>query len=49
VPVPWVGNGDVLVQHIAHATVAHLAAAHLSNLECPTAFTEAMTRFLTVS
>ena len=46
VPVPWVGNGDVLVQHIPHAAVTHLPAAHLSNLECPSAFTEAMTRFL---
>lgn len=46
VPVPWAGNGDVLVRHLPHATVERLAAAHLSNLECPSAFTEAMVGFL---
>lgn len=49
VPVPWVGNGDVLVQHLPHAVVQHLPAAHISNLECPEAFTEAVTGFLTRS
>lgn len=46
VPVPWVGNGDVLVQHLPHAVVKHLSAAHISNLECPEEFTEAMIDFL---
>src|SRR5579859_4340002 len=35
VPVPWVGNGDVMVQHLPHASVVHLPGSHLSNLECP--------------
>lgn len=45
VPVPWVGNGDVMVQHLPHAIVKHLPAAHLSNLELPDEFTEAVARF----
>jgi 3-oxoadipate enol-lactonase len=46
VPVPWVGNGDVLVQHLPHAMVEHLPAAHISNLECPEAFTSATERLV---
>lgn len=46
VPVPWVGNGDVLVQHLPHAKVKRLPAAHISNLECPEEFTAALAGFL---
>jgi 3-oxoadipate enol-lactonase len=42
VPVPWAGNGDVMVRHLPHAAVVHLPAGHLSNLECPAEFTGAM-------
>jgi 3-oxoadipate enol-lactonase/4-carboxymuconolactone decarboxylase len=44
--LPWTGHGDVLASQIPGARVAHLAAAHLSNLETPRAFTAALFAFL---
>jgi 3-oxoadipate enol-lactonase/4-carboxymuconolactone decarboxylase len=46
VSLPWAGHGDVLARSIPGAQVARLAAAHLSNLEAPRAFTAALTSFL---
>jgi len=46
VSLPWTGHGDVLAQRIPGARVAHLAAAHLSNIETPRAFTSALFAFL---
>ncbi|PYR54703.1 MAG: 3-oxoadipate enol-lactonase [Acidobacteria bacterium] len=46
VALPWSGHGALLARDIAGAAVVHLAAAHLSNLECPRAFTAAVLRFL---
>ncbi|HEX3745069.1 MAG TPA: alpha/beta fold hydrolase [Bryobacteraceae bacterium] len=43
---PWQGHGDVLAREIAHASVAHLPAAHLSNLERPRSFNAALMGFL---
>lgn len=44
--LPWTGHGDVLAREIPDARVVHLAAAHLSNLETPRAFTAALLDFL---
>lgn len=44
--LPWTGHGDVLAREIPGARVVHLAAAHLSNLETPRAFTAALFDFL---
>jgi 3-oxoadipate enol-lactonase/4-carboxymuconolactone decarboxylase len=46
VSLPWTGHGEILARDIPGATVVHLPAAHLSNLECPRAFTAALLRFL---
>ena len=46
VSTPWQGHGEVLARGIPHAQVDHLAAAHLSNVERPRAFTAALLRFL---
>ena len=46
VSLPWTGHGDVLARDIPGASVAHLAAAHLSNIEKPRSFTAAVMRFL---
>jgi 3-oxoadipate enol-lactonase/4-carboxymuconolactone decarboxylase len=46
VSLPWTGHGAVLAQRIPGARVAHLAAAHLSNIETPRAFTAALFAFL---
>jgi 3-oxoadipate enol-lactonase/4-carboxymuconolactone decarboxylase len=46
VATPWSGNGDVLAQSIPNATVVHLPAAHLSNIERPRSFTAALFDFL---
>jgi 3-oxoadipate enol-lactonase/4-carboxymuconolactone decarboxylase len=43
---PWAGHGDVLVQQIAGSRAVHLPATHLSNVECPSAFTAALFGFL---
>jgi 3-oxoadipate enol-lactonase/4-carboxymuconolactone decarboxylase len=46
VSTPWQGHGEFLAQSIAGSRVEHLAAAHLSNLEAPRAFTAALSSFL---
>lgn len=46
VSLPWTGHGDLLARDIAGAAVVHLPAAHLSNLECPRAFTAALLHVL---
>jgi len=44
--LPWKGHGEILARDIPAAAVVHLPAAHLSNLECPRAFTTTVLRFL---
>jgi len=46
VSTPWTGNGEILAQKIARASGLQLDAAHLSNLECPRAFSSAVAEFL---
>jgi 3-oxoadipate enol-lactonase/4-carboxymuconolactone decarboxylase len=46
VSTPWSGHGERLVRGIPGATVLHLAAAHLSNIERPRSFTTALLEFL---
>jgi 3-oxoadipate enol-lactonase/4-carboxymuconolactone decarboxylase len=46
VSTPWAGHGDAIAAAIPHARVAHLPAAHLSNLERPRSFTAALLEFL---
>ena len=46
VAFPWTGHGDVLANGISGATVVHLPAGHLSNLERPRSFTAAVLQFL---
>jgi 3-oxoadipate enol-lactonase/4-carboxymuconolactone decarboxylase len=46
VSLPWAGHGEILARDIPGAGVVHLHAAHLSNLECPRAFTAALMRLL---
>ena len=46
VSTPWTGHGDVLASQIPGARVAKIEAAHLSNLERPSTFTNAMLEFL---
>ncbi len=46
VAFPWSGHGDVLANGIPGATVVHLPAGHLSNLERPRSFTAAVLQFL---
>jgi 3-oxoadipate enol-lactonase/4-carboxymuconolactone decarboxylase len=43
---PWTGHGDVLASQIPGARVAKIAAAHLSSLGRPAAFTHALLDFL---
>ena len=43
---PWEGHGDLLAASIAGARAAVLEAAHLSNVELPSAFTNALFDFL---
>ncbi len=45
VSLPWAGHGEILARDVPGAAVVHLPAAHLSNLECPRAFTAAVARF----
>lgn len=49
VSTPWAGNGEILAQKIPHAASVKLEAAHLSNLECPRAFSSAVAEFLLAS
>jgi 3-oxoadipate enol-lactonase/4-carboxymuconolactone decarboxylase len=46
VSLPWAGHGEPLARGIPGATVVHLPAAHLSNLEKPRSFSAALLRFL---
>jgi len=46
VALPWDGHSEVLAREIPHARVVRLPAAHLSNLEAPSAFTSALFDFL---
>jgi 3-oxoadipate enol-lactonase / 4-carboxymuconolactone decarboxylase len=46
VSTPWEGHGEILMREIPGARVAHLPAAHLSNLERPRSFTAALLDFL---
>jgi 3-oxoadipate enol-lactonase / 4-carboxymuconolactone decarboxylase len=45
VSTPWTGHGEVLAREIPHARVVHLPTAHLSNLERPRAFSDALFDF----
>jgi 3-oxoadipate enol-lactonase len=46
VSTPWEGNGEVLARDIPGARVVRLPATHISNIECPRAFTMALLEFL---
>jgi 3-oxoadipate enol-lactonase/4-carboxymuconolactone decarboxylase len=46
VSTPWNGNGEILAREIPGARAVRLPAAHLSNLERPKSFTEALFAFL---
>jgi 3-oxoadipate enol-lactonase/4-carboxymuconolactone decarboxylase len=46
ISTPWVGNGDVLAESIAHVKTLQLPAAHLSNIERPHSFSAALVDFL---
>jgi 3-oxoadipate enol-lactonase/4-carboxymuconolactone decarboxylase len=43
---PWEGHGDILAREITGARVVHLPTAHLSNIERPRSFTNALLDFL---
>lgn len=46
VSTPWDGHGEILAREIPGAQAIRLAAAHLSNLEAPHAFTAAIFQLL---
>jgi 3-oxoadipate enol-lactonase/4-carboxymuconolactone decarboxylase len=46
VSTPWAGHGDVLASQITGARATRIPAAHLSNLERPSTFTNALLDFL---
>ena len=46
VSTPWTGHGEVLANGIPGARAVRLDAAHLSNLERPSAFNNALFEFL---
>ena len=43
---PWEGHGDILAREISRARVVHLPSAHLSNIDRPRSFTNALLEFL---
>jgi 3-oxoadipate enol-lactonase len=45
ISTPWQGHGDLLASAIPNARSLVLSAAHLSNLECPRDFSEALLAF----
>src|SRR5207248_2127110 len=45
VSLPWTGHGDVIASEIPGARAVKIAAAHLSNLERPSTFTNALLGF----
>lgn len=47
ISTPWAGYGEALARAIPGARALVLPAAHLSNLECPEAFTAALREFFT--
>ncbi len=46
VSTPWAGHGDVLASQIPGARATKIPGAHLSNLERPSTFTNALLEFL---
>ena len=46
VSTPWEGHGEILAREIPGAKAVRLPAAHISNQECPRAFTVALLEFL---
>jgi 3-oxoadipate enol-lactonase/4-carboxymuconolactone decarboxylase len=46
VSTPWEGHGDLLTASIPGARAVRLPATHLSNVECPSAFSAALFDFL---
>jgi 3-oxoadipate enol-lactonase/4-carboxymuconolactone decarboxylase len=46
IATPWTGGSEIVAKEIPNAQVVHLPAAHISNLECPQAFSIALTTFL---
>ena len=46
VSTPWTGHGEVLASEISAARAVKIDAAHLSNLERPSTFTNAVLEFL---
>jgi 3-oxoadipate enol-lactonase / 4-carboxymuconolactone decarboxylase len=46
VSTPWSGHGEILAREIAGSRVAHLPAAHVSNIERPHSFSAAIMEFL---
>ncbi|MBV9182644.1 MAG: 3-oxoadipate enol-lactonase [Acidobacteria bacterium] len=46
ISTPWQGHGEILARQIPRAQSAVLPAAHLSNVECPHAFSAAVLGFL---
>ena len=46
ISTPWSGQGEVLASQIPGACTTKIPAAHLSNLERPSTFTEALLEFL---
>ena len=46
VSLPWSGHGDLLVSQIPGARACKIPGAHLSNLERPATFTQAVLEFL---
>jgi 3-oxoadipate enol-lactonase len=49
VSTPWEGHGEVLVRGIPGARALRLPSTHISNIECPSAFTAALLEFLSSS
>ncbi|HKW19008.1 MAG TPA: 3-oxoadipate enol-lactonase [Terriglobales bacterium] len=43
---PWAGGAEIVAKAIAHASVVHIPAAHISNLEKPRSFSAAVATFL---
>ncbi len=43
---PWEGHGDILAREIAGAKAVHLPTAHLSNIDRPRSFANAILEFL---
>jgi 3-oxoadipate enol-lactonase len=46
IPMPWTGHSELLANGIAGSAVVRLPAAHISNLETPRAFSDALHAFL---